>query len=231
MTKGIFIAGHDSALLNAIEAEAAKRVERYAFASIQNRFSEKKEKPSGVAAGLKSTLEKTRIRVDWNPGSPVSTRALFLEAENSLGHIDEAILVCSPPSVFCAAADLKPADIEVLAHDHFKSWLFLTRELIVNFKTREQGALILVYPEAGEAKGKDNTTADILGSVATASFRVLTNRLLAEAPDEAYFAQGFTGGETGDETDFADFIFKQLDEGKRKSNGKLHKFKKAGLFK
>ena len=224
MTKGIFIAGHASALLGAIEAEAAKRADRYALALIPNRFAEPRENPSSAS------LEKQRVPLDWNPGSAVSARALVLAAENRIGDIDEAILACSPPSVPCAAADLKPVDIEVLASDHVKSWLFLARELVSSFKMKKRGMLVLVYPEAGGAGGKE-AVADILGSVAMASFRSLALGLLAGASSEAYAAQGFAGGEAGNEEGFANFIFRQLDDTKRRINGKLHKFGKAGFFK
>jgi len=230
MSKGILVAGNDSALLSAVETEVAKRVERYALAVIPNRFAALRDKPSDIAVVFNSSLEKARIPLGWNPGSPASARAMLLAAENDLEHIDEAILVCSPPLVPCAVADLKPLDIEILVSDHVKSWLFLVKELTAGFKMRERGgALFLVYPEAGGAK--DAPPADILGSAAVASFRSLTQKLLATVSDEEYTAQGFTGGEAGDETAFADFIFRQLDDAKRKANGKLHKYKRPDFSK
>ena len=227
MIKGVFIAGNDSALFNAVEAEVASRVERYAFALIPNRFLKLRENPSISVSN--ASLEKARIPLDWNPKSAISARALAIAAENRLGHIDEAILVCSPPVISCAITDLKPIDIEVLANDHIKSWFFLAKELITLFKARERGALFLVYPETGGSGGKDNP-ADILGATALASFRALTAKLLAAPPSEAYTIQGFTGGETGNEAAFASFIFKQLDDTKRWANGKLHKYGKPGFF-
>jgi len=226
MSKGILIAGNDSALLSAIEAETAERTGRYALAFIPNRFSEFRGKSSGATA---ASQESARILLDWNPGSPVSARSLVLASENRLERIDEALLVCAPPSISCAAADLKHVDVEVMANDNIKSWFFLVRELAASFKRRGQGTLALVYPEAGiGGKGDD---ADILGSVAVASFRSLAQRLLATATGEAYVVQGFTSGETGNEAAFASFIFKQLDDTKRRAGGKLHKYGRSGFFK
>ena len=225
MTKGILVAGNDSALLNAIETEVAKRVAHYAFASIPNRFSNVRENPSYVMSPIKA-----RMPLDWNPGSAISARTLILAAENRLGVVEEAILVCSPPSAPCAAASLKPVDIEVLASDHIKSWLFLTKELAAGFKARGQGTLVLVYPETDVDGGKDGP-ADILGAMAAASFRSLARKLFAAASSEAYVVQGFIGGGAGNEADFAGFIFRQLDDAKRRVSGKIHKYGKTGFFK
>ena len=105
MTRGIFIVGNESALSRAIEAEAAGRVENYAAALIPNRLS-------GVPKSSVPANEK-RLDLDWNPSSPISARTLILAAENRLEKIDEAILVCSPPSIRSSAADLPLADIEI----------------------------------------------------------------------------------------------------------------------
>jgi len=40
MIRGVLIAGNDSVLLNAVEAEAAKRTETYVLAPVSNRFEE-----------------------------------------------------------------------------------------------------------------------------------------------------------------------------------------------
>jgi len=232
MTQGVLVAGNDSTLLSVLEVEIARRVKHYALATIPNRFSGIGGGSYDTAIAFNATVEKARIPLDWNPGSPISARTLVLSAENRLQKkIDEAILVCSPPSVPCASADLRPVDIEVLANDQIKSWLFLTKELTSSFKAIGQGTLVFVFPETGLAGGKNSSTADILGSAALASFRSLVNSVLANAPGEPYFAQGFTGGEAGDETNFVSFIFRQLDDTRRKANGKLHKHGRTGFFK
>jgi len=231
MTKGVLVAGNDSTLLSAVEVEVAKRVDYYALATIPKRFSGMGSGPYLTAMPSNATVEKARIPIDWKPGSPVSARTLVLSAGNRLGKIDEAILVCSPPSISCAVADLKPLDIEVLTNDHIKGWLFLAKELTAGFKAKGQGTLVLVFPETGVAGGKNTATADVLASSSVASFRSLANWVLAAASDESYFAQGFTGGEAGDEAGFVNFIFKQLDDTRRRANGKLHKYGRTGFFK
>ena len=229
MTRGILIAGDESALTNAIETEAAKRVERYTCALLPNRLS-----VNSVKTGLQNrpsappSAEK-RISLEWNPGSPISARTVVLAAENRIERINEAILVCDPPSVRCAAADLSLANIEILANDHFKSWLFLVKELAAVFRARGGGVLSLVFPDAAGAGGKDDT-ADLLGAAALGAFRSLARGLLAAAPSEPYLTLGFSCADAGDEAGFAAFIFKQLDEGNRRGNGKLFKYGKLGFF-
>ena len=220
MSRGIIIVGNESALLSAVEAEAARRAQQYALALIHNRFTGAEIPPSALAPSA-------RVLLEWNPGSPISARTLVLAAENRIERIDEAILVCDPPPARCAAADMSFADVEVLASDHVKGWFFLVKELAAAFRARGEGTLALVYPENA---GKDET-ADFPGSAALAVFRSFTRSLLASALSEPYVTLGFSGGETGDEAGFAAFIIKQLDEASRRSSGKLHKYGgKLGIF-
>jgi len=222
MTRGIFIVGNESALSRAIEAETGSRVEQFAAAFIPNRFF----------GAVKSSTQETskRLPLDWNPSSPISARTLVLAAENRLEHIDEAILVCSPPSIRGKAFDLSFSDVEIMLNDHIKGWFFLVKELAAVFNNRKRGTLALVYPDIASTSQKDEAS-DLLGPPALASFRALTNSLLSAAGNESYFTMGFSTTDSGNESNFASFIFKSLDETAKRSNGKLHKFGKFSLFK
>jgi hypothetical protein len=222
MTRGIFIAGNESAISRAIEAETGNRVEQFAAAFIPNRFS-------GAA---KSSTQETpqRLSLDWNPSSPISARTLVLAAENRLEHIDEAILICSPPSIRSRACDLSFSDVEIMLNDHIKGWFFLVKEMTAVFNNRKRGTLALVYPDIAPSSLKDEAP-DLLGPPALASFRALTNSLLSTVHNEVYVTMGFSTTDAGNETAFASFIFKNLDDTGKRSNGKLHKFGKFSLFK
>jgi len=220
MTRGIFIAGNESALCRAIEAETARRVERYTAALIPNRFAE-------TIKSLPQTDEK-RISLDWNPSSPISARTLVLAAENRLDRIDEAFLVCSPPSIRCAASELPLSDVEIMINDHIKGWFFLIKELTTVFAARKQGTLALVFPDA--VTGKDETDA-IFGPSSLASFRALTLGLLSAAHNEPYTTMGFSTSDAGNEAAFAAFVYKSIEEANKRSNGKFHKFGRFNLFK
>jgi NAD(P)-dependent dehydrogenase (short-subunit alcohol dehydrogenase family) len=226
MTRGILIAGNLSSLSTAIEIEIAKRVEHFALALIPNRLPGSANPAAGAPP---SSGQEARIPLVWNPGSPISARTLVIAAENRLEHINEAILICAPPSVRRAAADLAPGDIEIMVNDHIKGWFYLVKELTAVFRARRAGSLVLVFSETGPGGGKDDT-ADILGPAVLASFRAFTQSVLASALNEPYQTMAFSSSEAGAEAAFAAFIVKQLDEGGKRSNGKWHKFGKLNLF-
>jgi hypothetical protein len=225
MVRGIFIAGNESAISRAIEAETLKRVERYAAAFIPNRLT-------AVSGTQKSPAqnEEARLSLDWNPSSPISARTLVLAAENRLDKIDEAILVCSPPSIHCAAGQLPLSDVEILVNDHIKGWFFLVKELAAVFAERRHGTLALCYSDLGLSQSRDDA-ADLLGASALASFRAFTTGLLSAARGEPYATLGFSCSDAGNEDSFAAFVYKCIEEGSKRSSGKLHKYGKFNFFK
>lgn len=204
----------------ALAAEAARRVERFVSALIPNRAS-------GASGGKPVT--EAQIPLDWNPGSPISARTLVLAAENRLEHIDEALLICSPPPIQRQAGELNPLEIEIMVNDHIKGWFFLVKELTALFRVRGGGILALVLADIASEGGKDET-ADLLTPSALASFRAFMRSLLSASPREPYQTMAFTVSETGEETAFASFVFKILEEGGKRNNGKWHKFGRLNFF-
>ncbi|MCL1930851.1 MAG: hypothetical protein FWF55_03490 [Treponema sp.] len=229
MSRGILIVGNESSLTSAIEVEASRRVERYTLALLPDRLSGGDNAPTGLQSWPSLSADKC-ISLEWNPGSPIAARTLIIAAENRIEQVNEAILVCDPPSIRTTVADLSMAKVEVLVNDYIKGWFFLVKELAAVFRTRGGGVIALVYPDAAEIAGDKDDTVDLLGSTALAAFRALTRGLLAAAFSEPYHTLGFAGTEAGDDAGFASFIFKQLDEGNRRNSGKLHKYGKTGFF-
>ena len=221
MTRGILIAGNESALSRAIEAEAINRVEQFAAAFIPNRLLGAPKPPAQEVKG--------RIPIDWNPASPLSARTLVIAAENRLEKIDEAILICSPPSIRSTASVLSTSDIDIMINDHIKGWFLLIRELAVIFSARRKGTLALVYQDI-YGSGKEDV-AEVFGPSALASFRALTHGLLTAAHSEPYFTIGFSTSDTGNEAGFASFALKKIDEIDKRSVNKLHKFGKFDFMK
>jgi hypothetical protein len=222
MVRGILIAGDDSALSRAIEIETARRVEHYAVALVPNRLS-------GSTPKALSGTKDARIEIEWNPSSPISARTLILCACNNLENIDEAILVCSPPSIRCLASDLQFANVDIMINDHIKGWFYLIKELAVVFSERKRGLLSLVYSDSNINSTRDDTS-DLLGPSALASFRALTGSLLGSAVNDPYITIGFSNSDAGNEAAFASFMYKHIDEAAKRSTGKLHKFGKFRLF-
>ncbi|MDR2517058.1 MAG: hypothetical protein LBC88_06730, partial [Spirochaetaceae bacterium] len=123
MTRGILVAGIESPLQAAVEAEAGKREGMYAAAAVPNRLA-----PPARGSAADSTGTGGGVSLEWNPGSPLSARALVLAAENRLERLDLAILVCAPPSLRRPPELLAPAEIEAVVNDYIKGWFFLVRE-------------------------------------------------------------------------------------------------------
>jgi hypothetical protein len=225
MTRGILIAGNESSLLSAVSAEAAKRVESFAAALIPNRFP----LPAAEGAAAAALPPEGGIPLQWNPASPISARSLALAAENRLGQINDALLICSPPAVYRTAEALVPSEIDILVNDHIKGWFFLVRELALIFRSRQQGILALVVPDIAPGGGRDSS-ADLLGPPAAASFRAFAQGLLSSSANEPFQTLGFSSIEAGQETDFAAWLFKIVDEANKKNSGKWHKYSRLSFF-
>ena len=225
MTRGILIAGNESTLLSAVAAETEKRVKQYAEALIRSPV------PITAKAGLNPS--KGRIAIDWNPASPVSCRTLVLSAENRLGQINDAVLVCSPPALYCAPEGLVPAEIESRVNIQIKGWFFLIRELAVYFRSRGSGTMTLISPESYPAGGEPagNSAADFLGSAASSSFNSIVKGMLSCASGEPFQTLGFSFSESGREQEFAQWVFRILDQDSPKNSGKWHRFGKFTFFK
>jgi hypothetical protein len=222
MTRGILIVGNESPVLNAVAAAARRRVETIVVAAVPNKLGG----PTTTAAQSPKSAEAA---LPWTPASPVSARTLVIGAENRLGKIDEALLVCAPPSIRRRPDQLVPAEIDMLADDLIKGWFMAARELAVVFRTRKAGTLALALSEAGLGGGKDDAP-DLFGAAAAAAFRAFAQGLLAASFKEPYRILGFSASEAGDDDGFAEHIFKVLDENNKRDAGKWHKYGKGGLF-
>ncbi|MCL2478592.1 MAG: hypothetical protein FWF22_03760 [Treponema sp.] len=220
MTRGIFLAGNESPLFSAAAAEAENRVEKYAAALIYN--------PAAVSGKPGESGSAKRISLVWNPASSISSRTLLLSAENWLGQINDALLICMPPASFCPAESIVPAEIETQVNIQIKGWFYLVRELALYFRARGSGTLALVIPET--VTGGRESLSDFFGAPAAASFRALAQELLSGSAAEPFHVLGFTLSEAGQEKEFTAWMYKILDEGARRNSGKWHKFSKLKLF-
>ncbi|GHU24149.1 hypothetical protein FACS1894164_10060 [Spirochaetia bacterium] len=219
MTRGILIAGNESALSTAVCTEAAKRGFSYAVAFIPNRLS-------GQDAGISVPLSGNQLK--WNPGSPISARTLVLAAENRLEKMNYAILVCAPPSVRKQPDELASTDIEIMVNDYIKGWFFLVKEIATLFKERKTGVLSLVLGDNAAGNGK-NGSIDLLYPSAVASFRAFAQGLLTSPLCESFQIMSFYS-DLNDDTAFSNFIFKIIEDNNKKNNSKWHKYSKLGIF-
>jgi NAD(P)-dependent dehydrogenase (short-subunit alcohol dehydrogenase family) len=241
MTRGILLAGNESALLSALGAEAAKRVKSYAAALIPHGSGERQTESGRPPANNRrpESGENPVVYLDWNPASPVSARTLVLAARNRLEHIDDAVFVCVPPAYRRPPEELAPAEIDRLIDCNIKGWFFLVRELIGVFKKRAAerketgafggtaGTLTLVLKDL--SAGARDELPDLAGPAIAAAFKSFVQGLLISTANAPYTLTAFSSQEAGEEAAFAAYIFKTIEDEKR-SNGKWHKYSKAGFF-
>ena len=228
MTRGILIAGNESSLFSAAAAEAAKRVESFASSVIPNRF----HLPGGENVPQPVTEKiSASIPLPWNPSSPISARTMVLAAENRLGKISDAVIICSPPAVFRTAETLTPEEIEILVNDQIKGWFFLVRELSLYFRRIGAGNLSLVASETVSAgAGKSASSADLLGPSALGSFMAFAQGILTLSANEPFRVTGYGSAEAGSEAEFAAWFFRMIDESDSKNSGRWNRFSKFKLF-
>ncbi|MDR2900301.1 MAG: hypothetical protein LBV20_02105 [Treponema sp.] len=222
MTRGILIAGNESALGDAVMAEAAKRVNTVSTAFIQNKFVETRQNTASLPEGT------SIIPLSWNPGSPISARSLLLAAENHLEHVDDALLICDPPAMRKRPIDFTPSEIDYLVNNYIKGWFFLIREILLTFRARGKGNLCLVTP--GISSGGKDDIPDLAGPSVAASFKAYAESVLSSAAGEPFRVIGFSSSEPGNESEFAAFIYKIIDDEKRNDSGKCYKFGKLSFF-
>jgi hypothetical protein len=232
---GLLIAGNESTLSLVIAAEAGRRFEHFCAALVPNRLPyppDARPSSAGPAAEAGAAADRDGsgrglVPLDWNPGSPVSARALALAAQNTLGRIDQAVLVCVPPAVRKNAEDLNSANIEIIVNDYIKGWFFLAKELALIFKAQGAGSLALALSDAAGGGGRDD--ADLIGPSVAASFHSFAQALMTSSQDAQYDVFGFAvpadsflgGSDPGDNV--GGFVFKTLEDGRR-NRGKWHKF-------
>ncbi|MDR1867000.1 MAG: hypothetical protein LBQ77_01880 [Treponema sp.] len=217
MAQSILIAGNESPLSTSICAEAVKRSYNFVVALIPNRLSSQNIERSVTDTSLK-----------WNPGSPISARTVVLAAENRLKTVPGAVLVCSPPSIQKQSDELVSTDIETMVNDHIKGWFFLVKELTALFKAKGSGTLALVLADTTTGTGK-NGSVDLLYPSVIASFRAFAQSLLSSPLCDSFHIMGFYS-DSGEESSFAPFIFKILDDPSKRTNGKWHKYSKLSIF-
>jgi NAD(P)-dependent dehydrogenase (short-subunit alcohol dehydrogenase family) len=225
----VLITGNETPLFSALCGEASKRVEAYAVAPILAAPGFDPLVPSHKTAEKPQdqNSQDKQILLEWNSSSPISARTIVLSAVNKMEHIDGAFLVCVPPIYRKTAEELAPAEIDRLIDSNIKSWYFLVRELATLFSSRKQGMLSLVVSEINA--GQKDDVPDIFGHAAVSVFRSFAQRVVISSLTSSYNAMGFSYSEPGEESAFAAYVFKAMEEGK-KNSGKWHKYGKLGLF-
>ena len=223
MARSILIAGDESYLFSAIAAEAAKRADIFATATIFNRFP----MPDG-GQPLKMPATEKAIVLPWNPASSISSRTLVFAAESRMEQINDVVFICSPPELYKNAETVMPEDIEILVNDHIKGWFLLIREIVLYFRRVGAGSLSLVENNPAEGligkRQSKNSNASLLGHAAVASFKAFADGIITSPLNETCQVMGFSSSETDVKDKFAVWLFNTIDKGSKKDSGRWHKY-------
>jgi hypothetical protein len=109
-----------------------------------------------------------------------------------------------------------------------KGWFFLAKELTTVFRARDAGTLALVLSDISSG-GEKGDAPDLVGPSAAASFRFFAQGLLASAPVNPYQTMAFSS-DTGEDAEFAAFIFKTIEENNKRSIGRWFKYGRLNFF-
>jgi NAD(P)-dependent dehydrogenase (short-subunit alcohol dehydrogenase family) len=209
MDDSMLIAGQGKELISALSAEAEKRGIKTILAVIPGQND-------GSRPGARDGSSATPV---WNPGSPVSARSLVLAAENRIGTLGAAIVVCSAPNE-AETRDFSPAGIDAIVNSHIKSYMFLSRELIRYFQQKKRGTLALVLLET--------PPQGLLSASVFGAFRGFSDSLLERSNTEHLRMASFLCDEKNPPpaSEYAAYILKTLAENKKidRSRFKFAKF-------
>jgi hypothetical protein len=176
--------------------------------------------PGGGKGPVRGGPDSRKLTVPWNRRSPISARALLLEAANAFDSVDEAVIIEPLCTVSSALHAIPSSDIE-RAFDDAKGPLFLAREILASFVARGSGVLCMV--SLGPASGPvENGVRE--------AFRGVCSALFSAPALKGITVNGFQAGSVEVE-EYAAFIDRTLEEKARKISGRWFVWQgRGGLF-
>jgi len=205
MEKAILIAGISGDLQTEILQESLSR--RYKTAVALD--------PEAEHPPIGDDWEKLLRYFEWNKRSSLSAKNLVLEVLSFADSLEEVFLLFEPPKDGRPLHELPVAEIEGTFDGWMKGFLFLIKELILQFQRRKKGTLTLVQYEPTPL-----LTPLSLGS--SSFFRAMGNALFTQYQNEPFVTRGFYS--TAEEVkDFARYLL-SLQEKPEKTYGKWTKY-------
>lgn len=205
MEKAILIAGISGELQTEILQEALSR----RYQTVVAMDPEVEHPPIG------EDWEKLLRYLEWNKRSSLSAKNLVLDVLSHADSLDEVFLVFEPPKDGRPLHELPVAEIERTFDGWMKGFLFLTKELILQFQRSKKGTLTFVQYEPTPL-----VTPLALGS--SSFFRAMGNALFNQYQNEPFILRGFQST-TEDVKDFARFLLAPREK-PEKTYGKWTKY-------
>jgi hypothetical protein len=206
----------DSPYARAAASEACRRSRKVALA-VSGRAP-----PPGGAGG-----DDGVVGLALRPGSALSTRSLFLEADNACGPVSELILILEPGRPDRGLSDFGPAESEAFAEELVKACFQILREFGQRAGKRGDFSTAFALPEA-QAQGSDKVRPQGLARLERDFIASLADCRLAESQSERpVFA---VSGDFESPQAFAQFMFKLLDDPRAKGAGKWARGGRGGFL-
>ena len=182
-----------------------------------------KHKRSVVITSLNSPSENTDEHLPegiksifWNKTSSLSARSLVLELENLYGQIDEAILIFDAAFFLPFFPMMNPEACSRASDNMITSYLFLSMEILNQFKKRRGGTLIFMLKTSGfkESSHKSNqrNPVNVLIAAGESAFAGLAeSTALNYIENESIKILLVKGEAESDDKRFANWLFDSID--------------------
>lgn len=179
----------------------------------------------GAAAHLQDQeAGENLILIPWNRTSTLSVNNVIVESVNRLESIDGMIFLFQPVIDYKPIHELSLAQVESYIDSYVKGSIYLLREVLGYFQKRQRGDLYVVIHISGL---EVLPPIDAVGIGAIESF---TNSLFTLYQNEEVNINGFTSN-SADSREFADYIYKTIQQKARTSHGKWYRYSDRSFWK
>jgi hypothetical protein len=238
MGKTTLVVGFGRALPHALASEAARRSRRVVLAlaprpgepKSPGRADAKDAPPAQAAARTDAPAASpgdSVVELPYRPGSALSARGLFLEASIGGEPVSELILSCEPETAFRPLLSADAREAEAFVDERVKAWFQLIREALNQFRKAGKGAIAFCAP-APEKETRGMPRQSGFAALECSMFAALAGTTLPESTPEVP-VYGFSGRPESDE-DFAQAVFRALDEQSARSRGRWTRAGKGKLL-
>lgn len=220
MSRSILIAANTDELTDLLAREALAA----GFTTLVAGAAAAPESGSGAAAGLEDPARQQPILVPWNRRSPLSARALLVQATNAVSPITDVIYLHNVQTTRTPFHETGAAVIERTIDNDAKGRLFFLRETLGYLQRNGAGSLTLLL------NGTADEDALPLDAESAGAFLAFGRALFRLYQNEPIDLRGYqTSGAA--EQDFAAYVIQQLINDGAGRRGRWQKYSsRPGLF-
>ena len=161
------------------------------------------------------------IEIPWNNRSPLSAKNIILECQNKMGSFDNVLTIFSSEQNNKPIHEITSAEIESAIDSSLKGNLFILKEIILYFQKTGAGNISLIHDlEQGEILAP-------LYAVEAGGLSTLARSLFASYQNEQLTINSYRSN-SGELTDYAEYIFNNISERTKPVHGKIFKFQAKG---